>query len=264
MVLVVAGARRVHLREHPLQGALPQPAYGARRQPQPVVAPGHEALPLQLALQLSQRLEVVGRAGAEVPLERLHVDVVEGGAGRRLGQRLLERLEVGQLRDGLDRVAVAQRLTALAHVHRPPLEAGPQRAEVVGELRHLGGQVGVLHRVAHQLAELLALLAGQRRHHPVGRGLPAGERVDELVDTRRVLREQVAVLVHELAEQVLGVLAACVRGEQPVEVGQHVLDGLHGLGVRVVEQLLHAGELRVEHLALEHLLDRLVRRPGLR
>ena len=94
-------------------------------------------------------------------------------------------------------------------------------------------------------------------------GLPAGERVDQLVDVLGVLREQVAVLVHELAEPVLGVLAAGVRGEQLVEVREHVLDGLHRGGVRVVQRLLQAGELRVEHLALQHLLDRLVRRPGL-
>ena len=115
----------------------------------------------------------------------------------------------------------------------PRFEARPQRPQVVGQLRHLRGQVGVGHRVAHQLAELLALLGRQRRHHPVGGGLPAGQRVDQLVDVLRVLREQVAVLVHELPEPVLGVLAARVRGQQPVEVGEHVLDRLHRLGVRV-------------------------------
>ena len=156
-----------------LSARLPQPAYGARGQPQPVVAAGHEALPLQLALQLAQRLEVGGRAGAEVLLEGLHVDVVEGRAGAGLAERLLERLEVGELGDRLDGVAVAQRLAALAHVHRPAVQPGPQRAQVVGELRHLRGQVGVGHRVAHQLAELLALLAATARPSS-GRRRPAG------------------------------------------------------------------------------------------
>ncbi len=260
---MVAGAGRLDLREDPLQGTLPQPAYGARGHPQPVVAAGHEALALELALQLSQRLELGRGARAEVLLQRLDVHVVEGRPGVRLGHRLLQRLQVGELGDGLDRVAVPERLAALAHVHRPPLEPGSQRPQVVRQLRHLRGEVGVLQRVAHQLAQLGALLRGQRRHHPVGRGLPPGQRVDQLVDVLGVLREQVAVLVHELPEPVLGVLPARVRREQPVEVGQHVLDRLHGLGVRVVERLLQAGELRVQHLPLQHLPDRVVGRAGL-
>ena len=48
-----------------------------------------------------------------------------------------------------------------------------------------------------------------------------------------------------------------------VEVREHVLDRLHRGRVGVVERLLQPGELRVEHLALQHLLDRLVRRPRL-
>ena len=76
-VVVVAGAGGLDLREHPLQRGLAQPAYGARGQPQPVVAAGHEPLPLQLALQLAQRPQVGGRVGAELLLEGVHVDVVE-------------------------------------------------------------------------------------------------------------------------------------------------------------------------------------------
>jgi hypothetical protein len=135
--------------------------------------------------------------------------------------------------------------------------------QVVGELRHLRGEVGVGHRLAHQLAELLALLGPQGGHHPVGRGLSSGEGVDQLVDVLGVLREHLAVLVHEVGEAVGGVLAARVGGQQVVEVGHHVLDRLHGLRVTVLEEALHPGELRVEDLALQHLLDRLVRRARL-
>ena len=117
---------------------------------------------------------------------------------------------------------------------------------------HLRGEVGVGQRLAHQLGELFALIGPQGRHHPVGGRLPPSEGVDELVDVLGLLGEEVAVPVHELAEPVVGVLAAGVRGEQVVEVGEHVLDRLHRgavlLGVTVLEEPLHPGELRVEDL----------------
>ena len=42
------------------------------------------------------------------------------------------------------------------------------------------------------------------------RGGPAGQRVDELLEVLRVVGEEVAVLLHELVELLLGVLAARV------------------------------------------------------
>ena len=71
------------------------------------------------------------------------------------------------------------------------------------------------------------------------------------------------MLVHELGERVRGVLVAGVLGQQVVEVGEHVLHLLHGLGVLALQRLLHARELGVEHLALQHLRDGLVRLPRL-
>ena len=101
------------------------------------------------------------------------------------------------------------------------------------------------------------MLGAERGHHPLGRRLTSGERVDQLFDGLRLLREELAVLGHEVGELVGGVLVARVRGQQGVEVGQHVLDPLHRLRIRRLQRLLHPGELRVEHLALQHLLDRL-------
>ena len=56
---------------------------------------------------------------------------------------------------------------------------------------------------------------------------------------------------------------AGVRGEEAVEVGQHVAHRRHGLGVLPGQRLRHPGELGVEHLALEHLGDLVVDRLGL-
>ena len=85
-------------------------------------------------------------------------------------------------------------------------------AQAVAELRHLRGEVGV-HRALHELAELLALLRGQRVHQPLLGRRPPGEVVDELLERLRAGREELAVLLHELLEPLGGVLAAGVRLE---------------------------------------------------
>jgi hypothetical protein len=51
------------------------------------------------------------------------------------------------------------------------------------------------------------------------------------------------------------VLAAGVRVEHLPQVGEHVLDPLHGLRVRVGQRLLHAAELAVEHLPAEQVAE---------
>ena len=155
---MVAAAGGLDLREHPFERGLAEPAYRPRSELDAVLAAGQVALSLELALQLAQGLEVGGCRAAELPLEHVDVHVVEGAAGPVHRQRLLERLQVGELGDGLHGVAVAEGVPALAHLRRATVQSGPQRAQVVGELPHLRGEVRVRHRVAHQLAELLALL----------------------------------------------------------------------------------------------------------
>jgi hypothetical protein len=49
-----------------------------------------------------------------------------------------------------------------------------------------------------------------------------------------------------------------MRGEQLVQVREHVLDRLRHLGMVARHRLAHSGELRVQHLALQQLLDLLV------
>ncbi len=180
---MVAVPRRGQLGEHPAQRGLAEPAYGPRGEPQPVVAAAEVALLLQLALQVPQGPEVPGGLRAEPLLQQVHVDVVQGRAGLTLAELGLQGLQVGQLGHGLDGVAVAQRLSAGPHPRRGvPVQPGPQRPQVVAQLSHLGGEVGVTQRLAHQLAELLALLRAERGQHPLRGGLPAGQRVDQLLD----------------------------------------------------------------------------------
>jgi hypothetical protein len=51
------------------------------------------------------------------------------------------------------------------------------------------------------------------------------------------------------------VLPARVRGQHLVEVGEHVLDPLHGPRVGVLHGLPHAAELAVQHLAAEQVAE---------
>ena len=261
MITVAGGGE---LGEHPAQGGLAEPAYGPRGEPEPVVAAGQVALLLELALQVAQGGEVADRLGAEALLQQVHVDIVEGRADLTLGQLGLQRLQVGQVGHGLHGLAVAERLTARTHPgRRIAIQTGPQRPQVVPELGHLRGQVGVAQGLAHQLGQLLALFGAERVEHPLRGGLLPGERVDQLLDGLGLLREELAVLVHEVLERIGGVLVAGVRGQQRVQVGQHVLDPLHRLRIRRLQGLLQSGELRVQDLPAQHVLDRLVRGPGL-
>jgi hypothetical protein len=52
-------------------------------------------------------------------------------------------------------------------------------------------------------------------------------------------------------------------GQQRIEIGQHVFHALHGLRIRRLECLFDASELGVQHLALQHVLDRLEDLAGL-
>lgn len=85
---------------------------------------------------------------------------------------------------------------------------------------------------------------------------------NQLFEVLRLLREHVPVAVHERLEVGLGVLAAGVPLQHLVEVGQHVLDPLHGLRVRPLQHVLHAAELAVQHLGPEQVLELLERLPG--
>ncbi len=95
-----------------------------------------------------------------------------------------------------------------------------------------------------------------------GRG-PPGERVDQLVEIGRVLREEVAVLLHELLELLLRVLAPGVGVEHLVERGHHRPDAFELLRGGVLQRVAHALELGVEDLAAQQVLDLVVGLPGL-
>ena len=195
---------------------------------------------------------------AEGAPDRLLVDVVQARARVVLAERGLQLGQVGEFGQRGGGVAEPQRLLAghlhaAAHVGPVQLRApGPER---VGEPGHLGRQARVFQRVRHQLGELLALLVTERAQQPLGRGHPADQRVDQFLEVLRMVREHVAVLLHELVEVRLGMLAAGVGGQHLVQVAEHVLDPLHRLRVGVLHDLPHAAELAVQHVAAQQVLE---------
>ncbi len=237
------------------QRGLAQPAQRFRRQGEPVVVALHPALPAQLPLQFAQPAQVVGGGPAELALHRLHVDVVERRAGMLLAELVDQLVQVADLAEGRGRVAVAEVLTSPHPLAAAPVHAGSQRLQVVGELGQLAAQRAVAERLVHQVLQLLALLRAQRPHQALGRGGLPGQGVDQLVDVLRVVREELPVLVHEVTERVVGVLAAGVLLQQLVEVAHH---GGHFREVPVLQGVPHPGEALLDDLALQPVQDLLV------
>ena len=155
-----------------------------------------------------QRRGVDRRLVAQLPRQLVEVDVVHPGAGVRLGELVGEVVEVGEVLEYAGAVAEAEALLAVEPLGAAPVLAGPQRLEVGVELGQRLHQVRRPERLLGQRVQLVALLLGHRVAHPLGGGGALGERVEQLVDVLRVLGEEVAVLVHELAELLGRVLAA--------------------------------------------------------
>ena len=99
---------------------LPEPAQRLRGQRQPVGVAGHPALPAQLALELAQPAHVVGGRPAELALDRLDVDVVQGGAGVLLAELVEQLVQLADLAERGGGVAVAEVLARRASARRGP------------------------------------------------------------------------------------------------------------------------------------------------
>jgi hypothetical protein len=111
------------------------------------------------------------------------------------------------------------------------------------ETGELLSQAGIPEGLLGELAKLGALLGAHRVEHPLRGGRPGGERVDQFVDVAWVLREEIPVPAHELLEPLPDVaVTAGVRGEQVVQVRQHLAYPLDVLRWGGLQRLLHALE----------------------
>src|SRR5664279_4736806 len=263
--VVLALPVRFEAGEHPAQRGSTDPADRLGRQLQaPTLAPQVPLL-LESPLNPAQRFQIVHRGPAEGPRHRLLVHVVQGGARVVLTQRGGQFVKVGELFQGVGGIAHPHRVVA-AH----PLPAGPVQVRAALSQRplqraHLPSEIHVGHRGCHEVRQLGALFGGERGQQPLGGGGSSGEGVDQLFQVLRVVREEVAVGVHELGEPLVGVLAPGVGGQHRVEVGEHVL----GRGQRprdlagLLQRLRHAAELAVQHLLAQQVADLVVGLAGI-
>ena len=200
---------------------------------------------LQVAGVAQRLLELLEGPGidrgllAELAGQLVEVEVVHPGAAVRLGELLGQGVEVGQVLEYAGPVAQAEPLLALEPLGAAPVLTGPEGLQVVVELGERLHQLRRAECLRGQGVELVALLLGHRVAHPLGSGGALGQRVEQLVDGAGVLREEVAVLGHELVELLGGVLTAAVRSEQVVEVAEHLVDLGPVLVRGVLEGLLH-------------------------
>ena len=223
--------------EHPAQRGVAEPADRLGRELQLAAVAGQVALPLQLALQPAQRLQVVDRLAAERAADRFLVDVVQAGARVVLAERGLQVGEVGQLGDRAGRVAEAERLAA-GHPH-PALRAGRARAgrarSASPSARHLGRQArrppspGPSGRPAPRAARRTATASS--------RSAACIRRARESTSSSRfcgLSGNKSPYLPMKSSKSCCGVLAAGVGVEHLPQVGEHVLDPLHGRRVGVL------------------------------
>ena len=223
-----------------------------------VGAPLEVAGLVERALQLGQGLGVDRRLVTELALELVEVDVIHPGPAVGLRELLREVVEVGQVLEYAGPVAEPETLLAAELLGAAPVLARAQGAQVVVELGEGLHQLRAAEGLCCQGIELVALLLRHRVAHALRSGRALGEGIHQLVDVLRVLREEVAVLVHEVGEVLVGVLTATVLVQQLVEVAQHLVDRGTVLVGGVLERLLHALETLVEQLPAEQVLDLLV------
>ena len=262
--LALPGARRDAV-DDVAQRRFAEPAHGLGRQaPLPVGTPVEEALPLQFLLEFGEGACIGCGLGPEMTGERVEVDVVEGRPGVLLRQLLGELVEFGQLLQRRGGLAETHALFAAHLLGAGPVLAGTRGPQVAVETVELAHQIRGSERLLCESVEFVALLGGEGVAQPLRRRGPLCEGVEQFLDVLRVLREELAVLGHELLEVLLGVLTAGVLVEQVVEVLEHLRDALPVLVGGPFERLLHPGEALVEHLAAEQVADLLVILPGLR
>ena len=118
-------------------------------------------------------------APAELPLDRLDVDVVQGGAGVLLAELVEQVVEVADLLQGAGRLAVAERLARRAPARRgPSCRSGRSARRLSVERGHLAGQRPSPSACSISRASSSRCCGRERAHQPLAGGGPPGQRVD--------------------------------------------------------------------------------------
>jgi hypothetical protein len=209
--------------------------------------------------QLTQPFELLRGVVAEEVAHAVHVGFGEGPGVGGVLQEMLELVEVAELLHGLHRLGEPHRVLALEVVLLAPVHLREHLLQVGAELIELPAQVHVAEQLIAELLHLGPLLGRHRVEHRLHRRHATGHLLEQLLQRLRVLREEVAELLHELLEP--GVLATLLPVEHLVEGGEHVLHALHVARGHVLHALGHlVDHLLHELLAqpVEHLLETLL------
>ena len=208
---------------------------------------------LEPAREVVERVEVAHGVVAEQLADVAPVDRGQVARGADVTQLVLQRVERLEPAELLERTLQPERLVALEPV--AVAEAvGQQRVHVRGELGEVPAQPVVPEQgVGHRL-ELGPLLGRHRAQQRLHRGHPLGELLDDVVEGART-REEPAVLRQELRG--VRVAARHPLAQQLVEVADHLAVRGEVLRRDALDRLRQAGDVLVEHLALQP-LDQLV------
>ena len=208
--IVGALAVTLQLLEDLRERALAQLARPARRDLQPPATPLHEARVLQHAFDLLEPSQVLRGRIAQGAAHGFLVDVVERGPRVVALHRTIELLIVVQPLHRVDggrhrhALPVAE---ALALTLRPTPCRGT-RPQVRAQAIDLEGEVHVLHDLFGEFGELRSLLGRERGHQAAHRGHAPCHLLQQLVERRRSVGEEVAVARHEVVEGRLRVVAS--------------------------------------------------------
>ena len=158
----------------------------------------------------------------------------------------------------------AERVLAGEVVATIPARAREGLLQVGAQAVDLPLEVHVFHQRFGEALQLRPLLGRHRVEHRLHLRHLLRHLLEQLVEGLRVLREELAVLLHELFEGRVDRLARLALFEHAVERVEHVLHRLHVLGRHVAHRAHHLVELRVEQFLLQllHQLLELLARFG--
>ena len=191
----------------------------------------------QLAGELGKSLQRSHGIVAEQLASALDVDFGEGGGRGDTAQQRLELVEVTELGQRLDCRPEAEGVRTGEIGGGRPAAIGPQPAQVLAQLADLIAEAGVVEQCFGQPVQLVALLRRHRLEQRLHGRSPPGERLEQFVEVARLLREEVAVLRHELVEA--RILTTLVSSEHLVEIGEHLLEPLLGLLAQRLHRTAH-------------------------
>ncbi len=169
----------------------------------------------------------------------------------RLAHLLLQLVHLLQHPHQAHRLGERERLVAGQLEACTRARTGSHRFQVHRQLGQVHAQPVVADQLIHHAAQLLALLRRHAVHHRLHRGLLALHLLDQIIQRIDAGTEVVAILLHEAVEVRLFALGPLAQ--HLVELAHHLAHARQVFGRHVLNRLLHALEVLLHDLLLEHL-----------